>query len=142
MGLDIFFRKTNKNEERPTELAYFRKVNFLVRFMENYGNIENCVDFPLTKEIVQDLYDKCKEVIMAHLECFKDKNKEDAEAQIKFEKKAHELLPTCDGFFFGSTYYDDWYYEDIKDVKKKMKKVLNEFDNLKENEEIVFHIWY
>ena len=27
---------------------------------------------------------------------------------------AEELLPTRSGFFFGSTDYDEWYFEDIK----------------------------
>lgn len=141
MGLDIYFSRTNKNENESVELAYFRKVNFLVNFMEQYGfnaDTDNCKYFPLTKEIVQDLYDRCKEVIMAHLECNRGVEFND----VKFEKKANELLPTCDGFLFGSLSYDDWYYENIKDVKKEMKKILTAFDKLKTDEEIVFHIWY
>lgn len=135
MGLDIFFNKRNKSNDRTAELAYFRKVNFLVKFMENYGfnsDTDNCKYFPLTKEMIQDLYDRCKEIMMVHLE----------DNQRKFEEKAHALLPTCSGFFFGSTDYNDWYYNDVKDVKKEMKKILTAFDKLKPNEEIVFHIWY
>ena len=29
-------------------------------------------------------------------------------------RKAMELLPPHDGYFFGSTKTDDWYYEDLK----------------------------
>lgn len=38
------------------------------------------------------------------------------------------LLPTKSGFFFGSALYDEWYFQDLKDTKKILKKVLRETD--------------
>ena len=32
--------------------------------------------------------------------------------------KAEELLPTCDGFFFGGTEYDKYYFNDIDKAMK------------------------
>jgi hypothetical protein len=32
--------------------------------------------------------------------------------------KAVELLPTQSGFFFGSTEYDEYYFDDLKDTIK------------------------
>ena len=39
---------------------------------------------------------------------------------------AEELLPTQNGFFFGSTDYDEWYFEDLKDTKEILEKALKE----------------
>lgn len=33
---------------------------------------------------------------------------------------AEELLPTASGFFFGSTSYDQWYYEEVKDTAREL----------------------
>ena len=40
----------------------------------------------------------------------------------------HNLLPTAGGFFFGSTDYDEWYVEDIKDTVEQLNHVLKETD--------------
>jgi len=37
---------------------------------------------------------------------------------------AKELLPTTDGFFFGSTDYDEYYLNDIKETAKMIKELL------------------
>lgn len=48
-----------------------------------------------------------------------------------------------DGFFFGSTDYDEYYYEDVKEVKNYIEKtLLPEFDALKDDESIYFETWY
>ena len=39
-----------------------------------------------------------------------------------------ELLPTSDGFFFGSDEYDQYYLEDIKDTIDIIDNVLNDTD--------------
>lgn len=39
---------------------------------------------------------------------------------------AEELLPTTEGFFFGSTEYDEWYMEDIKYTAERLTTLLNE----------------
>lgn len=35
-----------------------------------------------------------------------------------------ELLPSQSGFFFGSTDYDDWYIEDLKETVKALKPIV------------------
>jgi hypothetical protein len=37
---------------------------------------------------------------------------------------AKELLPAAEGFFFGSTEYDKWYMEDIKDTIEQLDKII------------------
>lgn len=38
--------------------------------------------------------------------------------------KADELLPTQNGFFFGSTEYGEWYWEDLERTRKELSKLL------------------
>ena len=73
------------------EVAYFRKVNFLIPF---FGYEENCSNIEIDKYQVEDLIEACKEVLANH-------------------DKASFLLPTQAGFFFGSTDYDDWYFDNV-----------------------------
>ena len=129
MGLDIYFIKKNKKSKEEKQIAYFRKVNFLVRFMESYGEIENCKDFKVSKEMIEDLRDRCSLIIKT-----RDPQKK--------EELARMFLPTRSGFFFGSTDYDDWYYNNVKEVKAACNKILTQMEKLKTTESIYFHIWY
>lgn len=62
---------------------------------------------------------------------------------LKDKGLAEELLPTCAGFFFGSTTYDEDYFEDVKEVRDYVKNILlPKFEKLKEGEQIFFETWY
>ena len=37
---------------------------------------------------------------------------------------ATELLPTAEGFFFGSQEYDEYYFEDLKNTKEQVDKII------------------
>lgn len=39
-------------------------------------------------------------------------------------KEANDLLPTQSGFFFGSTEYDEWYFEGLKDTVEIVDRAL------------------
>lgn len=84
--------------------AYFRKVNFIFHYFD--VTIKKMHDqwfsFATTEDI-DDLIWRCEQVLKDH-------------------KKAHELLPTQSGFFFGGTDYNDWYFYDVKDCLKQMRK--------------------
>lgn len=96
--------------------AYFRKVNFIYEYFRNNLEDECC---KATKKEIGDLIDTCKDVL-AH----------------KGDKEYAELyLPTTAGFFFGSTEYDKWYWEDVKDCKKQMEKI---YKSLKDDD---FVLW-
>ena len=49
------------------------------------------------------------------------------------------LEPTA-GFFFGNTEKDDWYYEDIKDLKEKVIPDVRQ--RLEDGETIAYSCWY
>ena len=100
------------------EVAYFRKVNFLIPF---FGYEENCSNIEIDKYQVEDLIEACKEVLANH-------------------DKASFLLPTQTGFFFGSTDYDDWYFDDVQNVKEKFEEILADFD--RDEDILLMHCWW
>lgn len=120
MGLDIFFTKRKR-----TQIGYFRKVNFLVKFFADKGlDVESQAPFTIKKEHAEELLSKCKKVLKDHTQ-------------------GPTLLPTMPGFFFGSTEYDYSYYQDVKEVRDFVEdKLLPEFNSLEEDEELSFDIWY
>lgn len=120
MGLDIYITK-----KKCSEIGYFRKVNFLVKFFKKKGfDVPNQIPLVIKREDAEELLSKCEEVLKDH-------------------SKGPELLPTMSGFFFGSTDYDDYYYDDVEAVRDYVKdELLPEFDTLKEGEYIYFETWY
>ena len=83
--------------------AYFRKVNFLFKYYEDRGKMYDQYYAFTDADDIDDIIDRCEQVLQDH-------------------SLANELLPTQSGFFFGSTDYDDWYFSDVKDCLKQMKK--------------------
>lgn len=83
--------------------AYFRKVNFLFKYYEDRGKMHDQWYAFTDADDIDDLIDRCEQVLKDH-------------------SLAHSLLPTQDGFFFGSTDYDGWYFSDVQDCLKQMKK--------------------
>jgi hypothetical protein len=84
--------------------AYFRKSNFIFYYFEStIGTMQDEWFAFVRPEDVDDIIDRCERVLRNH-------------------GLAHQLLPTQSGFFFGSTDYDDWYFEQVKDCLKQMKK--------------------
>lgn len=80
------------------EVAYWRKANAIHEwFVENVQNGEDDCEAhrELTRSDLTKLIGLCKKVL-------------------KNSDLAPELLPTQDGFFFGGTQYDDWYFKDLR----------------------------
>lgn len=55
-------------------------------------------------------------------------NLEDGE-YIEDSSVAQKLLPTGEGFFFGSTNYDQWYYQDLEYTRDILTELLDEAPN-------------
>lgn len=91
---------------RIMESAYFRKVNFIYRYFGEKLVDESCI---VTKAEIEDIIERCKKVLADH-------------------SLAEELLPTCDGFFFGCTEYNDWYFKDVEDCQEQMQKLMEDYD--------------
>lgn len=78
------------------DVAYWRKANQIHSWFVNncQDGVDDCRDAYVSIDQLNTLLSLCKEV------------KED-------HSKASTLLPSHAGFFFGSTEYNEWYYEDI-----------------------------
>lgn len=46
---------------------------------------------------------------------------------------AEELLPTVEGFFFGDTEYDEYYFDDIQYTIDTLTQILKEEDEYNKN---------
>lgn len=89
-----------------TPVAYWRKANAIHRwFLEHTGTeVDDCRPIEVRGDIVKELVDTCKKILADH-------------------SKAEELLPTQEGFFFGSTEYDEYYFDDIQDTIKQLENL-------------------
>lgn len=101
--------------------AYFRKVNFIYAFFQDVLVDESCL---VSKNAIVELMDYCKDVLEHH--------KTDADGGVAY---AEANLPTQAGFFFGSTEYDEWYFNDVKDCWIQMGKLLR---SLKEGDMVLW----
>lgn len=87
-----------------------RKENHIQAFIEGeVGNVDNCGYLPLTKPDLERLVDRLARVNADH-------------------SQAGVLLPTQEGFFFGGTEYDEWYFMDIKRELEDLSALLQEWD--------------
>jgi hypothetical protein len=80
-------------------IGYWRKANAIHDwFVKNvqYNN-DNCGSYYVDREKLIELRELCDTVL---------KNRD----------SASENLPTASGFFFGSTEYDDWYFNSLEDT--------------------------
>lgn len=116
MGLDIKISH-GKNA------WYFRKYNWLygwVRRKLKIAELKNCEHYQLTRSMVNDLIDDITNVLSDN-------------------SLAEKVLPTESGFFFGSTEYDEWYYDDLRDAKEQLTQLLTE---MSDGEPADFWSWY
>lgn len=116
MGLDIVLFKT-----KAAEIANFRKVNFLFKFFEDKIGDRNPTTIEVTTDDLCELRDRCSKVLTDHT-------------------LAEELLPTCSGFFFGSTEYDKDYFKDVLQVLDVCESLLKQ--PLDDGERYELYIWY
>ena len=106
MGLDMFLT-VNGNEE-----IYWRKVNSIHHwFVANVQEgVDDCSSYEVSRNDLLSLQESVEQVI-------------------NNPELASEVLPTSSGFFFGSTDYDEWYFDDLKITLKNLKDVLDKYDD-------------
>lgn len=89
-----------------TPVAYWRKANAIHRWI---------LEHTCTEE------DDCKPIIISGQKLIE--LRDSCEAVLKDHSKAEELLPTQEGFFFGSTEYDECYFDDLQDTINQLKDI-------------------
>lgn len=87
--------------------GYWRKANAIHKwFVDNVqGGADDCREYRLDEDKAQELLKICNSIIANN-------------------SRADELLPTQQGFFFGSTDYDEYYFSDIEATKEIMEDVV------------------
>ena len=108
-------------------VGYWRKANQIHNwFVENVqGGNDDCDCYPVSREQIEELKSLCEE-ILANVKLI-DKGENEAK-EIDNKALCEDLLPTCSGFFFGDTEYDEWYLDDIKNTVEICNKALYETD--------------
>jgi hypothetical protein len=144
---NITIKKAGKLIEDKAPITYivydagtWRKANAIHQwFVENVQDGEdNCGTYYVGRENLEALLDIVKKVLAAS-ELVKGKVKNGQSLKdgkwvdnlqdgkyIKDSTVAKELLPTTEGFFFGGTEYDQWYYEDLKYTQKILTEALKD----------------
>jgi len=108
--------RTDINPEKISgiieDVMYWRKSNEIHNwFVINcQDGVDDCRDSYVDREKLQELLNLCNEILSNH-------------------SKAKELLPTQSGFFFGSTEYDEWYFNDIEETRNVLTKELSSINN-------------
>lgn len=94
-------------KELSYRAGYWRKANAIHKwFVDNVqGGNDNCGEYLVTTEQLERLLELVNEVL---------RNKD----------KADDLLPTHNGFFFGSLIYDEGYFDDLIQTKAILENVL------------------
>lgn len=102
--------------------GYWRKANAIHRwFVDNIQNGEDDCKYhrEVTEDDLNELISLCEKVILASRLV-----KKDGTCIIEDRSVAEDLLPVQDGFFFGSTSYDECYLNDLKDTIKICQEAL------------------
>ena len=121
MGLDMYIfrkQKVGNIEGDGEELVYWRKANQIRQWFVEHTDLnyeDDCKEIPLTRDNIVQLIEDCQAVLDNH-------------------DLAEEILPTEGGFFFGSTEYDEYYFDDLEYTVKELTRLLEEvppedFDN-------------
>ena len=94
--------------EIKLQIAYWRKANAIHKyFVDNCADgKDECQDTYVERDHLKDLLQRCETIL-------------------KDRSRAKELLPSQSGFFFGSTEYDEWYFQDLENTIPVLKKILS-----------------
>lgn len=123
MGLDMFLDYQRIADSIPgkpvlNEHMYWRKANAIHKFFIDTcaDGIDECQPIQVSIDDLADLVWRCESILISG---------PNADEQSIDKNIAHDLLPTCDGFFFGSTDYDERYIEALKKTVKALKPIVN-----------------
>ncbi|BAX72865.1 hypothetical protein [Leuconostoc mesenteroides] len=122
MGLDMFLQAEHKQTGEARLVHSWRKANqirqwFMTRFNQEP---DEQLKIALTDDDVNALIS-------------------DIEQVLSNKQLATSLLPTSSGFFFGSTDYDTYYFDELKDTLQYLK---NDFEYDPDNEQLFYTEWW
>ena len=143
--IPIDFKKVSYIEEA---VGYWRKANGIHKYFVDkcQDGVNDCKQYYVSTDVLKELLNICK-TIKEKVIMKKGKIKtgmrmtENGWEPIMKEGKyisnpeiCEKLLPTEDGYFFGSTEYDEYYMQDIEYTIKLLEELLEEDKKLQEQE--------
>lgn len=112
-------------EEAPSvsvsvNVAYWRKANAIHNwFIENIaGGEDDCRPFHVSRDELVELHNTIKEAM--DMRSMQEANPDEA------LPGPEDILPTQSGFFFGSTEYDEWYWENLEWTENRLATILKD----------------
>ena len=124
IAIDDLNKVTRMSRDKyPTleyEVAYWRKANQIHKwFVDNVQDgVDNCGRYFVGLERLKELFGICEKLL-----------KEYSKSKKKGIALAQELLPTQAGFFFGSTDYDEYYWDDLKNTVEQLEELFKSHDS-------------
>ena len=123
MGLDMYLEKRKQYRENDPEynklvndnreeVMYWRKANQVTEWFVRNAGLEadsDCEVIEISEDQLQQLYDDCDKVV-------------------KNPKLADEVMPTSNGFFFGSTEYGERYFDQLKETMDGLQRIFDTTD--------------
>ena len=108
-GVDVPHIKPERVSYIEEQIHSWRKSNQIHRwFVDNVqGGLDNCEEYFVSRDNLKELLQDCRRAL---------ENRE----------SASDILPTAEGFFFGSTEYDEFYFQDIEETAEMLEKLLEE----------------
>tara|TARA_R100000951_G_scaffold19630_1_gene16492 strand:- start:449 stop:922 length:474 start_codon:yes stop_codon:yes gene_type:complete len=105
--------ENSKLESITEECMYWRKANMIHKwFVDTVQDGEdNCGSYSVSIEQLKELHQLCSKII-------------------DDESKAEECLPSQEGFFFGGTHYDEYYFDAIKYTHEELTKIISNHDSV------------
>lgn len=93
------------------DMGYWRKANQIHKWMVDnvQGGKDDCEEYLVGFSKLVELHALCVKLLAS-----------------KSDKEARELLPPAEGFFFGSTEIDDYYWEDLKLTVEILEPILRD----------------
>ena len=123
------------------QIGYWRKANMVHGWFERNCGADNCNYYPVSRRELLTLLMTCMAVrARSKLVDGLVHNGSTCEngvwtpimepgKLIEDPSFAQKYLPTCEGFFFGSTDYDQWYMHDVEETIDIIGSVLKEYDD-------------
>jgi hypothetical protein len=114
VGTPKIIKRMNGAWYMQFETAYWRKCNALHNYFVQtcQAGIDNCEPSIVSVEVLVGLKEKLDKILKG------------VRVTKTFTPTGNTLLPTQDGFFFGSTDYNYWYFRDLRYTQRILEKIL------------------
>ncbi|WP_349533742.1 hypothetical protein [Leuconostoc citreum] len=122
MGLDMYLKAENKQTGEGRIVHSWRKANQIRQWFVSHFDQDS--DEQLRISLKEDAID----ALIAEIELV-----------LQNPELAPYLMPTSDGFFFGSTDYDEDYFEELRDT---LQYLINDFEYDPDKEQIFYIEWW